>query len=58
MVLARYNAVPNIKSKGCFNMKPLVVFTSEEVLLASWFKRIMPVKLKAKSPKPSVSLQR
>lgn len=32
MVLARYNAVPNIKSKGCFNIKPLVAFTSEEVI--------------------------
>lgn len=31
MVLARFNAVPNIKTKGCFNLKPLVVFTSEEV---------------------------
>lgn len=32
MVLARYNAVPNIKSKGCFNLKPLVAFTSEGVI--------------------------
>lgn len=31
MALARYNAVPNVKTKGCFNMKPLVAFTSEEV---------------------------
>lgn len=30
MVLARYKAVPNIKSSGCFGLKPLVAFTSED----------------------------
>lgn len=30
MVLARYRAVPAIKSTGCFGQKPLVAFTSEE----------------------------
>lgn len=30
MVLARYRAVPNIKSTGCFNLKPLVAFTSQD----------------------------
>lgn len=28
MVLARYKALPNIKSTGCFGLKPLVAFTS------------------------------
>ena len=31
MVLARYNAIPNVKSTGMFGLKPLVAFTSEEV---------------------------
>lgn len=30
MVLARYRAVPTIKSSGCFGQKPLVAFTSDE----------------------------
>lgn len=30
MVLARYRAVPNIKSTGCFGLKPLVAFTSAD----------------------------
>lgn len=30
MVLARYRAVPLIKSSGCFGQKPLVAFTSDE----------------------------
>lgn len=28
MVLARYKAVPTIKSTGCFGLRPLVAFTS------------------------------
>lgn len=30
MVLARYKAVPDIKTNGCFGLKPLVAFTSDE----------------------------
>lgn len=30
MVLARYRALPDVKSKGCFGRKQLVAFTSEE----------------------------
>lgn len=30
MVLGRYKAVPDIKINGCFNLKPLVAFTSDE----------------------------
>lgn len=30
MVLARYRAVPDVKTKGCFGGKQLVAFTSEE----------------------------
>lgn len=31
MVLARYKAIPNVKSTGVFGLKPLVAFTSDEV---------------------------
>jgi hypothetical protein len=31
MVLARYKAVPNSKTKGLSGLPPLVVFTSEDV---------------------------
>lgn len=30
MVLARYKAVPDIKTNGCFGIKPLIAFTSDE----------------------------
>lgn len=30
MVLARYKFNPNIKTNGCFGMKPLVAFTSDQ----------------------------
>lgn len=30
MVVARYKMVPNIKSIGCFGLKNLVAFTSED----------------------------
>lgn len=30
MVSARYKSVPNIKTAGCFGMKPLVAFTSDQ----------------------------
>lgn len=30
MVLARHKACPDIKSTGCFGIKPLVAFSSEE----------------------------
>lgn len=31
MVLARYKAVPDIKTKGLFHEPPLVAFASEDV---------------------------
>lgn len=46
MVLARYNAVPNIKSKGCFNIKPLVAFTSEEVAQPYIYPKILQIDFK------------
>ncbi|XP_055305528.1 cysteine sulfinic acid decarboxylase [Sitodiplosis mosellana] len=30
MVLARYKSVPNVKTAGCFGLKPLVAFTSDQ----------------------------
>lgn len=30
MILARYKALPNVKTHGLFNMPQLVIFTSEE----------------------------